>query len=172
MVDKTFTIAVVGAEDAPQEILDSAKNLGSQLAKQGAVLVTGAVGGFGMWAAMGAHESGGYTLGFSPASSKDEHENHFRQPTDYLQTVVYTGFGYLGRDLLVARSVDAVVIGLSDDKTIHELLLAHELKKPVFVLHNGHDVETLQKLLGEVYQTARIHSNVDELLNEIQNLPK
>jgi uncharacterized protein (TIGR00725 family) len=169
MNQKRFTIAVVGAEDAPQEILHKAKHIGSELAKAGAVVATGAVGGFGMWAAMGANEASGVTIGFSPASSKEEHENHFRQPSDYLNTVVYTGFGYLGRDLLLARSVDAVVIGLGGKDSAHELSLAHELKKPVFVLHN-HNEQELQDLLGELYQTARLHSEPQELLMELQSI--
>jgi uncharacterized protein (TIGR00725 family) len=170
MVEKTFTIAVVGAEDASQEILTSAKNLGAKLAHNGLVVATGAVGGFGMWAAMGAHEGKGMTIGFSPASSKKEHEEHFRQPTDYLQTIVYTGFGYLGRDLLLTRSADAIVIGLGDQNSIHELLLAHELNKPVFVLHGGHDADTLQTLLGDVYNRAKIHTSIDDVVEDIKNI--
>jgi len=170
MVEKTYTIAVVGVENASQDILDSAKILGSKLAQNGLVVATGAVGGFGMWAAMGAHETGGVTIGFSPASGKKEHEEHFRQPVDYLKTVVYTGFGYLGRDLLLARSVDAIVVGLGDKNSIHELLLAHELDKPIFILHDGHDTETLQTLLGDIYARANIHTNPDEIISAIQNM--
>ena len=170
MIQKTYTIAVVGAEDASQEILASAKKLGSKLAQNGFVVATGAVGGFGMWAAMGAYEERGMTIGFSPAGSKKEHEEYFRQPIDYLQTVIYTGFGYLGRDLLLARSADIVVVGLGDRGSVHELLLAHDLDKPVFVLHDGHDTQTLQDILGDVYSKAKIYTNFDGLVQDIKNI--
>ncbi|MFA6324654.1 MAG: hypothetical protein WCX46_00255, partial [Candidatus Paceibacterota bacterium] len=47
--------------------LDLAKELGREIARQGGVIVTGATTGFPMWAAMGAKEVGGTSIGFSPA---------------------------------------------------------------------------------------------------------
>ena len=46
---------------------DKGLELGRQIAKHGAILVTGATTGFPLWAAMGAKEAGGFVIGFSPA---------------------------------------------------------------------------------------------------------
>ncbi len=78
--------------------MERAKELGREIARQGAVLVTGATTGFPMWAAMGAKEVGGISIGFSPASTEREHIEAYKLPLDYMDLIVYTGFGYPGRD--------------------------------------------------------------------------
>jgi uncharacterized protein (TIGR00725 family) len=111
--------------------LDKAKELGREIARQGAVLVTGATTGFPLWVAMGAKEAGGISVGISPAASEREHVEVYKLPIDYMDLVIYTGFGYPGRDLLLTRSADAVVCGCGRIGTIHEFTVAFEDKKPI-----------------------------------------
>lgn len=111
--------------------LEKAKELGREIARQGAILVTGATTGFPLWAAMGAKEAGGVSVGFSPASSEKEHVEVYKLPIDYMDLVIYTGFGYPGRDLLLTRSVDAVICGCGRVGTIHEFTVAFEDSKPI-----------------------------------------
>ncbi|MFZ2072531.1 MAG: hypothetical protein WA101_03700 [Minisyncoccia bacterium] len=106
--------------------LEKAKELGREIARQGAVLVTGATTGFPLWAAMGAKEVGGLSIGFSPAASEKEHVEVYKLPLDYMDLIVYTGFGYPGRDLLLTRSTDAVICGCGRIGTIHEFTIAFE----------------------------------------------
>lgn len=111
--------------------LDKAKELGREIARQGAVLVTGATTGFPFWAAMGAKEAGGICIGISPAASEQEHTEVYKLPLDYMDLIIYTGFGYPGRDLLLTRSSDAVICGCGRIGTIHEFTVAFEDKKPI-----------------------------------------
>ena len=111
--------------------LDLAKELGREIARQGAVLVTGATTGFPFWAAMGAKEAGGISIGISPAANEREHVETYKLPLDYMDLIIYTGFGYPGRDLLLTRSSDAVVLGCGRIGTIHEFTVAFEDKKPI-----------------------------------------
>ena len=48
-----------------------------------------------------------------------------------MDLVIYTGFGYPGRDLLLTRSADAVVCGCGRIGTIHEFTIAFEDGKPI-----------------------------------------
>jgi ATP-dependent exoDNAse (exonuclease V) beta subunit len=48
--------------------------------------------------------------------------------------IIYTGFGYPGRDLLITRSSDAVICGCGRIGTIHEFTVAFEDGKPIGVL--------------------------------------
>ena len=108
-------ICVSGAAETGHcgiDALDKAKELGAEIARQGAVLVTGATTGFPFWVAMGVKEAGGISIGFSPAASEKEHVEVYKLPLDYMDLIVYTGFGYPGRDLLLTRSSDAVICGL------------------------------------------------------------
>ena len=107
-------ICVSGAAETGHcgiDALEKAKELGKEIARQGAVLLTGATTGFPLWVAMGAKEAGGFSIGFSPAASEREHVEVYKLPLDYLDLIVYTGFGYPGRDLLLTRSSDAVICG-------------------------------------------------------------
>ena len=127
-------ICVSGAAETGHcgiDALDKAKELGREIARQGAVLVTGATTGFPLWVALGVKEVGGISIGFSPAASEKEHVEVYKLPLDYLDLIIYTGFGYSGRDLLLTRSVDAVICGCGRIGTIHEFTIAFEDGKPI-----------------------------------------
>jgi predicted Rossmann-fold nucleotide-binding protein len=51
-----------------------------------------------------------------------------------MDTIIYTGFGFPGRDLMLIRSSDAVVIGCGRIGTIHEFTVAWEANMPLGVL--------------------------------------
>ncbi|MFH1170549.1 MAG: hypothetical protein V1704_03240 [Candidatus Vogelbacteria bacterium] len=114
--------------------LELAMALGREIVEQGAVLVTGATTGFPLWAAKGAKDAGGTSLGLSPASTEHEHINFYKLPLDYLDLVIYTGFGYSGRNLLLTRASDAVLIGCGRVGTINEFTIAFEDRKPIGIL--------------------------------------
>lgn len=127
-------ICVSGAAETGHcgiDALEKAKELGREVARQGAILVTGATTGFPLWVAMGAKEVGGISVGFSPAASEKEHVEVYKLPLDYMDLIVYTGFGYPGRDILLTRSVDAVICGCGRIGTIHEFTVAFEDEKPI-----------------------------------------
>lgn len=114
--------------------LDKAKDLGKEVVRQGGILVTGATTGFPLWSAMGAKEEKGISIGLSPASSEREHIDKYRLPLDYMDLIIYTGFGFPGRDLLFTRSCDAIIIGCGRIGTIHEFTIAYEDGKPIGIL--------------------------------------
>ena len=97
-------------------------------------MVTGATTGFPFWAAMGAKEENGISVGFSPAASEKEHVETYKLPLDYMDLIIYTGFGYPGRDLLLTRSSDGVICGPGRIGTIHEFTIAFEDYKAIGIL--------------------------------------
>ncbi len=127
-------ICVSGAAETGHcgiDALEKAKELGREIVRQGAVLVSGATTGFPLWAAMGAKEEGGISIGISPAASEKEHVEVYKLPLDYMDLIIYTGFGYPGRDILLTRSSDAVICGCGRVGTIHEFTVAFEDGKPI-----------------------------------------
>src|SRR3989344_2978110 len=117
-----------------EQAMALAKALGREIVEQGAAIVTGATTGFPLWAAMGAKEAGGISLGLSPAASEKEHIEQYGLPVDYLDLIIYTGFGYSGRNLLLTRASDGVFIGCGRVGTINEFTIAFEDGKPIGVL--------------------------------------
>lgn len=114
--------------------LDKATTLGKEIIYQGGVVVTGATTGFPLWSAMGAKEAGGISLGLSPAVDAKDHVQNYRLPLDYMDLIIYTGFGFPGRDLLFVRSCDAIIIGCGRIGTIHEFTIAFEDGRPIGIL--------------------------------------
>src|SRR3989344_1584916 len=130
-------ICVSGAADTTHcgdNALESAKELGREIIRQGGILVTGATTGFPLWSAIGAKEAGGVSIGLSPAGSEREHVEEYNLPIDYMDLIIYTSQGYSGRDILLTRSSDAVLIGCGRVGTIHEFTVAFEDGKPIGIL--------------------------------------
>ncbi len=124
------------------------KELGRQIVLQGGVLVTGATTGFPLWSAIGAKEERGVSIGLSPAANEREHVDAYRLPLDYMDLIIYTGFGFPGRDLLFTRSCDAIVIGCGRIGTIHEFTIAFEDGKPIGILEGDWTMdETIRDII-------------------------
>jgi len=137
-------ICVSGAADTTycgDTAMESAKELGREIVRQGGILVTGATTGFPLWAAMGAKEAGGVSIGMSPASSEKEHVETYGLPLDFLDIIIYTGFGYSGRNLLLTRASDAVIVGCGRIGTVNEFTVAFEDHKPLGVLRGPWDMD-------------------------------
>ncbi len=147
-------IGVSGAAETGYCGLDAyekAKEIGREIARQGGVITTGATTGFPMYAAMGAKDECGFSIGFSPAANEREHVEVYKLPLEYMDVVVYTGFGYSGRDLLLTRSSDAVVIGCGRVGTINEFAVAFEDRRPIGVLEGSWETD---EILRHVIEAA------------------
>jgi hypothetical protein len=127
------------------------------------VLVTGATTGFPLWVTMGAKEVGGLSIGFSPAASEREHVEVYKLPLDYLDLIVYTGFGYPGRDLLLTRCVDAVICGCGRIGTIHEFTIAFEDDKTIGIYEGEWEMgDQLKEIIEKGHRpNAKIVSGED-----------
>jgi len=133
--------------------LEKSKNLGEEIAMHGAVLITGATTGVPLWAAMGAKEAGGISMGLSPASCEKEHVEKFKLPLEYMDLIVYTGFGYSGRNLLLTRSSDAVIVGCGRMGTLNEFTIAFEDNKPIGILEGDWQTdELIKKIISESHR--------------------
>ncbi len=143
-------ICVSGAAETGHcgmDALDRAKDLGREIIRNNAVIVTGATTGFPMWSAIGAKEEGGISIGLSPASTEKEHVESYRLPLDYMDVIIYTGFGYSGRNLLLTRSSDAVIVGCGRIGTINEFTIAYEDHKPIGILQGSWETDEVIKLI-------------------------
>ena len=116
--------------DAPA----TAFKLGQEIVKQGGILITGATTGIPYEAAKGAKAAGGISVGISPAATYAAHVKSYRLPTEYFDFIIYSGFDYSGRNLILTKSADAVIIGCGGFGTMNEFTIALEDNKPIGVL--------------------------------------
>ena len=96
-----------------------------------------------MYASMGAKDECGFSIGFSPAATEREHVEVYKLPVDYMDVIVYTGFGYSGRDLLLVRSSDAVIIGCGRIGTLNEFSVAFEDHRPIGILEGSWETDEI-----------------------------
>ncbi len=151
-----YKLCISGAAETSHcgpDALDKAKMLGHEIIQQGAVLVTGATTGAPYWGAIGAKDAGGFVIGLSPASSEREHVKKYKLPIDYHDIIIYTGFGYAGRNLLLTRSADAVLIVCGRMGTLNEFTIAFEDDKPIGVLTGtGGLADDIQDLIRRAHR--------------------
>lgn len=146
-----YKFCVSGAAETghcPPDALERAEAVGRAIAEHGLVLMTGATTGIPYWSAKGAKAAGGTVIGLSPAASKVAHVKTYRLPLDYHDVVVYTGFEYAGRNLLLTRSSDAVIVICGRVGTMNEFTIAFEDQKPIGVLEgSGGTADMLREFL-------------------------
>lgn len=139
MAKLRYQICVSGA--ARGDSIETGKILaaaaGREIVRRGHLVTTGATRGLPYYAAAAAKKEGGKdisSIGFSPAASRLAHIKKYQLPIDVFDTILYTGFEYTGRNLLLIRSADAVVMVGGRIGTLNEMTIAIEERKPLGVL--------------------------------------
>lgn len=128
---------------------------GRAIAEHGKTLLTGATVGLPHYAAMGAHSVAetqrGISVGFSPASSYREHVATYQLPTEEFDYINFTGMEYVGRDIHLVRSCDAIITIGGRMGSLHELATALEGRKVCGVLlGSGGLADYAKVLLGNI----------------------
>jgi uncharacterized protein (TIGR00725 family) len=127
--------ALSAAEAARVQSL--AEQLGAAIAKVDCFLVTGATTGLPGMVATSFRNHGGFALGISPAENRKEHVALYGLPEDGADVIVYTGFGYKGRNVVNIRSSDIVLIFGGATGTLNEFTIAYDEGKIIGVLEGS-----------------------------------
>ncbi|MGH7768361.1 MAG: hypothetical protein ACREQP_12965 [Candidatus Binatia bacterium] len=113
-----------------------AGQLGRAIADRNCVLITGATTGLPDMVSRAARKSGGLTVGISPAETLEEHER-LGLPADGAEVILYTGFGFKGRNVVNVRSSDIVIIFGGATGTLNEFTIAYDEGKVVGILEGS-----------------------------------
>lgn len=135
-----YEIAVSGAAHIGhccKGIKEMSKEVGREIARQKCTLVTGATTGVPYFAALGCKEMGGFSVGFSPAISEAAHLKTYKLPVEPFDIMIYTGADYTGRNLMMTKAADGVIIICGRIGTLHEFATAFEIQKPIGVLEGS-----------------------------------
>lgn len=145
-------ISVYGTSMPPfdTEVLDKAREIGREIARQGHVLITGACPGYPYEAVLGAEEQNGQVIGFSPFKTKKEHEEG-GYPTKGFTKIRYTGKGAVGRNLMSASETEAAIIINGKIGTLNEFTIIYHLGKNMGVLKGSGGIADL---LLKIIKTA------------------
>jgi uncharacterized protein (TIGR00725 family) len=110
------------------ELEKIAYETGIEVAKSGAVLITGGLGGVMKASAHGAKDAGGLTIGIIP-------QNDASFANEYCDIVIPSGMG-LARDFLTALAGDGVIIIGGGSGTLSEACAAYMHKRPIVSIKN------------------------------------
>jgi uncharacterized protein (TIGR00725 family) len=133
-------IGVMGSASGPQiedpVARDKAKKLGAEVARRGHIFINGACPGLPNDALLAAQEGGGFTIGISPAFSEYQHVHEYMSPHDH-DLIIYTGLGFMERDIINIRSSDAIVIIGGGIGTLNEFTIAYDEGRPIGIITNS-----------------------------------
>jgi len=131
MVERRLHIAVSGAGTCSRPVWQLAEEVGREIARHGAVLICGGLGGVMEAAARGARGAGGLTVGILPSYDS-------RSANRWLDVVIPSGLGH-ARNVLVVASGDAVIALPGEQGTASEIALALKLQRCVVALEAWQD---------------------------------
>ena len=124
---RKLQIAVIGYNKGCTDgARKAAYEVGMEIARAGAVLVCGGLGGVMESACRGAKENGGTTVGIIP-------QEEFSYANQYCDIVVCTGIGY-ARDFIVASSADGIIAVGGGVGTLIELGVGYMMKKVIVAI--------------------------------------
>ena len=115
---RRVAIGVIGGRDVGNDVRQIAENVGKGIAKLGAILVCGGMGGVMEAACIGAKSIDGLTVGILPTASKDE-------GNPYLDIVIATGMGG-ARNSIIVKSIDSAIAIDGQYGTLSEIALCLE----------------------------------------------
>lgn len=130
-------IGVIGAGACGSDVRALAEIVGREVAKRGAVLLCGGLGGVMEAAAYGAKQEGGITLGILPGALREE-------ANIWIDIAVVSGMGH-ARNALIAQSSDVLIAVNGEYGTLSEIALGLKMGKPVVVLEPGWKVEGVHR---------------------------
>jgi uncharacterized protein (TIGR00725 family) len=120
-----------------ERVKSFAENLGAAIARADCFLITGATTGLPDLVAKSFRKNGGFALGVSPAENRSEHVRRYGLPDDGADVIVYTGFGYKGRNVVNVRSSDIVIVVGGATGTLNEFTIAYDEGKVIGVLQGS-----------------------------------
>ena len=112
-IRKRIRIAVIGGSRPGRQALDAALEVGRLIARSGAVVVCGGLGGVMEAASRGAREEGGLVIGILPGNSPAD-------ANPWVDLPIATGLGYT-RNSLVVMNADAIIAVDGEYGTLSEI---------------------------------------------------
>ena len=143
-------IAVIGAGQCENSIYQLAFQVGEEIAKRGAILVCGGLGGVMEAAAKGASMAGGITVGILPGPSSNS-------ANPYIMIPVATDMGQ-ARNVIIAHTADGLVAVSGGAGTLSEIGHGLKLGKPIVGLktianlRGVNYVDTAQEAIARIFE--------------------
>lgn len=166
-------IGVMGpsAEPDSPRMAELARGLGEAIAPRDLILLTGATTGAVHLIGKTARDAGALHIGISPGANETEHIERFKLPTDACDALIYTGFGLKGRNVVLVRSCDIVIIFAGSIGGLNEFTIGYDEGKIIGCLKGSggaaDEIERLVQLFKKKTDAKIVYQeDPNELLDE------
>jgi uncharacterized protein (TIGR00725 family) len=146
-MSRRIQIGVIGGRSAPRPILKMAEEVGLAVARKGAVIICGGMGGVMEAACKGAKKAGGTTIGILPAASPDK-------ANPYVDISIATDMG-VARNAVIIHSCDGVIAVGGQYGTLSEMAFALQKGIPIVSLKSWVPDESVQSA-GSAEEAVKI----------------
>lgn len=124
-------IGVIGQSGLiPPELIETAEELGKEVAVRGGILFTGGTTGIMEAVSRGAQGAGGLVVGILPGDTLDV-------ANDFIDIPISTGLSFDYRSLILVHSSDAIIMVGGGNGTLGELSAAYMHRKPLIILEKS-----------------------------------
>jgi hypothetical protein len=131
------------------DVRERGEALGREIAGRGLCLLTGATTGLPLLVGRAARAAGALHVGVSPAADEPEHRERYGLPVDACDLIIYTGFGLKGRNVVLVRSCEIVLVVGGSMGALNEFTIAHDEGKIIGCLTGtGGVADEAERLLG------------------------
>ncbi len=139
--------------EAGEEEKAIAERVGREVARKGAILVTGGLSGVMEKASEGAWKEQGRVVGILPGASRVE-------ANPYIHVAIATNMGH-ARNVILVHTVDGILVVGGEAGTLSEIALAVKLRKPVVIVKGWQE---LQSSFSQVFYQPDPEKAVQDLL--------
>jgi hypothetical protein len=157
-------ISVIGGSEADNEIYNLAYEVGREIAKSGALLICGGLGGTMEAVCKGAKKEGGLTIGILPTTNEND-------ANKYVDIKIPSGIGY-ARNMIVVLSSHAVIAVDGSSGTLSEIAYALTFNKPVIALKTWELRPCEDKTLPDIIRASTAKEAVNLALKEARTYLK
>lgn len=162
-------VGVMGsAEETSATLREKAMALGRVIAGREVILLTGATTGLVYQVGKAARDAGAFHIGISPAGDEREHVERYGLPTDACDAIIHTGFGMKGRNVVLVRSCDIVLIMAGSIGSLNEFTIAYDEGKVIGCLTGtggvADEVENIVRTLPKQTQARIVYDDDPERL--------
>jgi uncharacterized protein (TIGR00725 family) len=143
-------VGVMGpsAEPDSPRMAKLARSLGEAIGARDLILLTGATTGAVHLIGKTARDAGVLHVGISPGANETEHVERFNLPIDACDALIYTGFGLKGRNVVLVRSCDIVIIFAGSIGGLNEFTIAYDEEKVIGCLKgSGGAADEIERLV-------------------------
>jgi len=139
-------IGVIGGSSVDEKTFDLAYQVGKHIAKNGAVLICGGLGGVMEAASKGASDNGGLAIGILPGEKKID-------ANPFIHIALPSGIGS-GRNILVVRASDVLIAFPGSYGTLSEISFALTIGKTVVYMPGTWDLKKIGKIDSALFKEA------------------